>query len=317
MPAATIPLNPLRAIEIGLGTWQWGDQLLWRFGQGYGEADLREAFDVSRAAGVTLFDTAEVYGLGRSERYLGQFIRATQAQVRIATKFAPLPWRWTRGALTRALRGSLGRLGAPAVDLYQIHWPAPPVPVATWMDALADVQSMGLVRAVGVSNYNPARTRQAFAALQHHGVPLASNQVRYSLLDRRIEHTGLLALCQELDIRVIAYSPLAQGLLSGKYSPQTPPPGLRGRTAARLLARIEPLIAALSAIGAAHCVAGQPKTPAQVALNWCVCKGTLPIPGAKTAAQARQNAGAVDWRLTRAEVAQLDQLSDQVTAAAH
>ena len=91
MPAATIPLNPLRAIEIGLGTWQWGDQLLWRFGQGYGEADLREAFDVSRAAGVTLFDTAEVYGLGRSERYLGQFIRATHAQVRIATKFAPLP----------------------------------------------------------------------------------------------------------------------------------------------------------------------------------------------------------------------------------
>lgn len=303
--------NPLRKFELGLGTWQWGDQFMWNYGRGYGAADLRAAFDVSQAAGLTLFDTAEVYGLGRSERYLGQFLRAAPAPVFIATKFFPFPWRLGRGALARALRGSLARLDVPAVDLYQIHWPFPPVAIETWMDALADAAAAGLIRAAGVSNYDPAQTRRAYTALKQRGLPLVSNQVPFNLLDRRIEQSGLLALCQELDIRVIAYSPLAQGLLTGKYTPQTPPPGLRGWRYARRLARIEPLLQALREIGEAH----HGRTPAQVALNWCLCKGTLPIPGAKNARQAEQNAGARGWRLTRAEVARLDQLSDQVTQA--
>ncbi len=309
MPFPANGSNPLRQIEFGLGTWQWGDQFMWNYGRGYGEADVRAAFEASRTAGVTLFDTAEVYGLGRSEKFLGQFLRSAPTPVLVATKFFPFPWRWNKGALLRALRGSLERLGLPAVDLYQIHWPFPPVAIETWMDALADAAQAKLIRAAGVSNYNPAQTRRAYAALKQRGLPLASNQVPYSLLDRRIEHTGLLALCQELDIRVIAYSPLAQGLLTGKYTPQSPPPGLRGPRYARLLNRLEPLTQALREIGAAH----NGKTPAQVALNWCVCKGTLPIPGAKNARQAEQNAGAAGWRLTRAEVARLDQLSDEVT----
>jgi aryl-alcohol dehydrogenase-like predicted oxidoreductase len=310
MSPASNGLNPLRQIEFGLGTWQWGDRFMWNYGQGYGAADWRAAFDASLAAGVTLFDTAEVYGMGRSEKYLGQFLRTakTTAPV-VATKFFPFPWRLGQRALARALRGSLRRLGLPAVDIYQIHWPFPPVAIETWMEALADAVDARLIRAAGISNYNSAQTRQAYAALTQRGVRLASNQVPFSLLDRRIEHNGLLALCQELDIRVIAYSPLAQGLLGGTYTAENPPPGLRGWRYAQVLRRLEPLVQALREAGEAH----GGKTPAQVALNWCLCKGTLPIPGAKNAQQAEQNSGALGWRLTRTEVARLDQLSDQVT----
>lgn len=313
MSLKTDDANPLRQIELGLGTWQWGDRFFWNFGQSYAEADVRAAFDAGLGAGLTLFDTAEVYGLGRSEAYLGRFARASGAQVLVATKFFPFPWRMTKGALLRALRGSLQRLGLESVDLYQIHWPFPPAAIETWMEALADALEAGLVRAVGVSNYNPAQTRRAYAALKRRGLALASNQVPYSLLDRRIEQNGLLALCQELDIRVIAYSPLAQGILSGKYSPENPPPGVRGRRYARALRKVEPLVRALRAIGEAHPGPRGPRTPAQVALNWCVVKGTLPIPGAKNARQVEQNAGALGWRLTRAEVEELDQASEAVS----
>jgi aryl-alcohol dehydrogenase-like predicted oxidoreductase len=302
--------NPLAAFDLGLGTWQWGDQFVWGYGRGYAAAEVRAAFDAAQAAGITLFDTAEVYGLGRSEKFLGGFIRATSAPAFIATKFFPMPWRWDKGALRRALRGSLKRLGVARVDLYQIHWPFRPVPIETWMAALADAVEAGEAKAVGVSNYSPAQTRRAYAALKARGVPLASNQVSYSLLNREIERNGLLELCQALGIRVIAYSPLAMGLLSGKYSTQHPPPVGRHQRYGAVLERLPPLIAALTEIGAAH---GN-KTPAQTALNWCICKGTLPIPGAKNARQAEQNAGALGWRLTEAEIAELDRVSEAVTS---
>lgn len=299
--------HPVHTAEMGLGTWQWGDQLVWGYGQGYDARDLQDSFERSLQAGVTFMDTAEVYGLGQSERYLGRFLRASGQPVVVATKFMPLPWRLGKGAFRNALRGSLQRLGLNQVDLYQMHWPNPPVAIETWMTAMADAMEAGLVRAAGVSNYNTAQTTRAHAALQKRGLALASNQVPYSLLDRRYERNGLLTLCRQLGIRVIAYSPLAQGLLTGKYTPQTPPPGFRGQRWKAALSRVAPLVEALRALGEAH----GGKTPAQVALNWCICKGTLPIPGAKSARQAEQNAGALGWRLTAAEVAQLDALSDQ------
>jgi aryl-alcohol dehydrogenase-like predicted oxidoreductase len=307
-----IGLDVLRGIDIGLGTWQWGDRLFWGFGQGYSEPDLRAAFDISHSAGIQLFDTAEVYGLGRSERYLGQFLRSSGAPALVATKFFPMPWRWTRATLVAALRGSLRRLGGPAVDLYQIHWPLSPMPIETLMDGLADTVEAGLARAVGVSNFDVDQTRRAYATLKRRGVPLASNQVPYSLLNREVERDGLLAVCQELGVRVIAYSPLAQGLLTGKYGPDHAPPGVRRLRWAARLRRIDPLIGLLREIGAAHATDDGPRTPAQVAVNWCMCKGTLPIPGAKNERQARENAGAIGWRLTEEEVARLDRASDEV-----
>lgn len=297
--------NPLQSLEIGLGTWQWGDRFFWGFGNGYWEDDLRASFDATVAAGIRLFDTAEVYGQGRSEQYLGQFLRASGQRAFVATKFMPFPWRLGKGSLRSALNGSLRRLALSSIDLYQIHWPFPPMPIETWMDALADGVEAGLIRAAGVSNYNGRETLRAHEALKERGVPLASNQIPYNLLDRRIEKSGLLGLCRELGVRVIAYSPLAQGLLTGKYTPNNPPPGARRGRYRRVLPKLEPIIALLRRIGEEG-----GRTPAQVALNWCICKGTLPIPGAKNARQAEQNAGAVGWRLTEEEVEELDRVSD-------
>jgi aryl-alcohol dehydrogenase-like predicted oxidoreductase len=293
---------------MGLGTWAWGDRVIWGYGNGYTDADLRAAFEASLAAGVNFFDTAEAYGWGRSERLLGQFIRAAGRSVVVATKFVPYPWRLRRASLLRALRGSLDRLGMDQVDVYQIHLPLPPVSTEAWMDALADAVEAGLTRAVGVSNYNLTQMERAHAALTQRGVALASNQVEYSLLHRDPERNGVLTACHELGVTLIAYSPLAMGVLTGKYTPDNPMPGLRGRRFNRQrLARVEPLIELLREIGQAH----GGKTPAQVALNWTIYKGAVPIAGAKNARQAEQNSGALGWELTADEVAALDAASDQ------
>jgi len=299
----------LDKIQIGTGTWQWGDRWIWGYGGGYAAEEVRGAFDASLASGCNFFDTAEIYGSGRSEQLLGQFTRAAGRPVVIATKFFPYPWRWGKGRLRAALCHSLERLGVARVDLYQIHFPFPPVPIETWMDALADAVDAGLVGEVGVSNYNPRQLQRAYTALSRRGVRLSSNQVRYSLLDRTPERTGLAALCHELDIRLIAYSPLAQGVLSGKYRPDNLPPGSRGRRYNRAyLARVQPLLALLRERGEAH----GGKTPGQVALNWLIARGALPIPGAKNAQQAQENLGATGWTLTEAEVLAVEAASDAV-----
>jgi aryl-alcohol dehydrogenase-like predicted oxidoreductase len=300
--------SELRISPLGVGTWAWGDRLFWGYGRGgYTDTDLESAFQVSRAAGINFFDTAEVYGRGRSERLLGQFVRDAGDHVVVATKFFPYPWRWRRGCLLRALRGSLERLGLDQADLYQIHWPYPPVPIETWMAGLADAVEAGLVRAVGVSNYSPEQTRRAHAALSERGVPLVSNQVQYSLVHRQPEHNGLLDVCRELSVAVIGYSPLAMGVLTGKYTPENPPPGMRGRRyRGEYLTQVQPLIARLREIGQAR----GGVTPAQVALNWVMCKGAVPIPGAKNARQAEDNVGALGWCLSSEEVAALDAASE-------
>lgn len=159
--------------------------------------------------------------------------------------------------------------------------------------------------AVGVSNYGPSQLRRAHQVLTGEGVPLATNQVEFSLLTSRPESSGLVEVCRELDVTLIAYSPLAQGLLTGKYSAAEPPPGIRGLRWRRHLARLEPLVRRLTEIGADH----DGRTPAQVALNWLVCQGAVPIPGAKTAEQARHNAGGVGWSLSEDEVAELGRLT--------
>ena len=295
---------------LGIGAWQWGDRMMWGFGRDYGEAEVRLAFEASLAASVRFFDTAEIYGRGRSERFVGEFVRASSQPVVVATKYFPFPWRWRKRSLVEALRRSLDRLGLQQVDLYHIHWPFPPRSVAWWADSLADAVEAGLARAVGVSNFSVDQTRRAHDALARRGVPLASNQVEYSLLHRQPERNGLLGACRELNITLVAYSPLAKGLLTGKYTPLAPPPGLRRRRwHGERLARIQPLITRLRELGQAH----GGKTPAQVALNWLMRKGALPIPGVKNARQVQDNAGALGWSLTSDEVAMLDEVSDDVS----
>eukprot|EP00884_Botryococcus_braunii_P003909 jgi/Botrbrau1/13519/Bobra.0347s0006.2 len=183
-----------------------------------------------------MIDTAEAYGFGKSEELIARFRKATNSKPVIATKFAPLPWRFTSGSVVSALEESLKRLEQSSLDLYMIHWPGFPI-INNWatnafVEGLGQAQLRGLTRAVGVSNFSQRRVREASKLLADVGVPLASNQVQYSLLYRKPEKSGLLETCRELGVTLVAYSPLAQGLLTGKYNLTTRPEG-RGRLCSR------------------------------------------------------------------------------------
>ncbi len=293
----------LSQLEMGLGTWAWGKGVVWGFGKGYGDKDLRETFNASLEAGIRLIDTAEVYGDGESEVFVGRFLKERpEEKVYVATKFAPFPYRFRASVLLKALQSSLKRLGLPCVDLYQMHWPSPPRSIKAWMEPLAQAVKEGLAKEVGVSNFSRGQMLRAQEALASHGVALSSTQMQYSLVRRGNEFNGLLDECKKTGVRFIAYSPLGMGMLSGKYSPQNPPSGPRRLFYWGQLGRIQALVAKLREMGEAR----GGKTVNQVALNWVLCKGGLPIPGAKNAVQARENAGAMGWRLNEAEVAELD-----------
>jgi aryl-alcohol dehydrogenase-like predicted oxidoreductase len=298
----------LHAIEMGLGTWQWGDRVTWQYGNNYSESDVHRAFNVSIEEGIQFFDTAEIYGSGASERLLGKFIKEMDQPILIATKYFPYPWRLLSTSVPAALKNSLERIGVDSVDLYQIHWPTPLISVDRLMDGRWGCVKQGLTRTVGVSNFSQPRMLTAYSALARQNVPLASNQVHYSLLNRAVEKNGLLARCKELGIRLIAHSPLEQGLLTGKYNLDNRPPGTRARTPASLLSNMEPLIKLMTSIGQDR----GGKTNSQIALNWVICKGALPIPGAKNVEQAQENSGALGWKLTEEEVVRLDEVSDQI-----
>jgi aryl-alcohol dehydrogenase-like predicted oxidoreductase len=298
----------LHAIQLGVGAMPWGDRVVWQYGRSHDDQDVHEAFLTCLSEGITFIDTAEVYGAGRSERLVGQFAEEAGQPVLIATKFFPMPWRLSAKSVPAALRGSLARLRRESVDLYQIHWPTPLLSVEKMMEGLRACMEAGLSRTVGVSNFDQALMLRSYSALARYNIPLASNQVHYSLLNRAVEKNGLLARCVELGVRLIAYSPLEMGLLTGKYGPENPPPGNRSIRYVHILPRIAPLIKLMTEIGQDH----GGKRNAQVALNWLICKGAMPIPGAKNADQALQNAGALGWSLTDQEVTKLDAASDEV-----
>ncbi len=296
---------------IGVGTWAWGDRSTWGMG-GY-DADLtresiKGAWGASIDAGVTLFDTAEVYGRGESERILGALLTEDPERARsavIATKFMPSPWKLeVRGALMKALRASLSRLGVPAVDLYQLHGPVSLRSHSALAAALADAHQAGLVKAVGVSNYSVKETRSMAEALQRHDMRLATNQIEFSLLRRSPETGGLIAACQELGVLPLAYSPIGQGRLTGKYSASNPPPGKRNFSN-HPMEVVDGVVAELRRIGDKY----GGKVPSQVALNWVMAKGAVPIPGAKNRKQAEENAGALGWSIDEDDLARLDRVA--------
>ncbi|MHB8087918.1 MAG: aldo/keto reductase [Anaerolineaceae bacterium] len=307
---STSKTNILGGLELGIGTWAWGDRLVWGYGNQYSAKEVDETFHAAIDNGIRFFDTAEVYGQGKSEKFIGQLLPSVNEKVMIATKIMPYPWRLSKDALRKTLAASLKRLGLKKVDLYQMHWPMPPVSVESWMQQMSEVYEEGLISAIGVSNYNLELTKRSMDALQKKGIPLASNQVEYHLLERRIEKDGLVNFCNANDIKVIAYSPLAMGILSGKYTPENPPKGTRSAHYNRaLLEAIQPLIKLMKGIGLDH----EGKTASQVALNWVICKGALAIPGAKNITQVEQNAGAIGWHLTDEEVRKLDESSNAVS----
>jgi aryl-alcohol dehydrogenase-like predicted oxidoreductase len=296
---------------LGVGTWAWGDKSTWGMG-GYDssltEATILDAWQASIAAGVVLFDTAEVYGGGESERIIGRLLAqdpSVRDRVVIASKFMPSPWKLAvTSALTSAAEASRDRLGVASIDLYQIHGPVSLRSHEALAEGLAEAHRQGLVKAVGVSNYSVKETRSIDAALRKRGLRLASNQIEFSLLRTMPEKSGLLACLRELGVVPLAYSPIGQGRLTGKYSAANPPPKSRNFSNHPMV-QVDKIVAELHRIGAAN---GE-RTPSQVALAWLIAKSAVPIPGAKNRQQAEENAGALGWRMSEEDIGALDSIA--------
>ncbi|MGH9007044.1 MAG: aldo/keto reductase [Acidimicrobiales bacterium] len=292
----------VRVSAVGLGTWQFGSRE-WGYGASYASGTAPEILGRSLELGVNLVDTAEIYAFGRSERIVGEALAGRRDQAFVATKLFPiLPFD---PVVTRRAKLSAGRLGVEQIDLYQVHWPNPVFPIGVTMAPLARLQRDGLIRHVGVSNFQLGQWKRADEAL---GGPVLSNQVRYNLADRRIERE-VLPWAEQHDRLVIAYSPLQQGLLSGRYGVDDVPKGMRANTPDFLpenLRRIEPLLAVLRRVAEVH-----DATPTQVALAWLLRRpNVVVIPGASSVTQAESNAQATDLDLSDDEDAELTTASD-------
>jgi aryl-alcohol dehydrogenase-like predicted oxidoreductase len=298
-----VEVGGVKVSAVGLGTWQFGSRE-WGYGTDYAE---REAVEITRRAldlGINLIDTAEIYAFGRSERIVGRAIAGRRGDAFVATKVFPVAA--VSAVVQQRARSSARRLGVEAIDLYQVHWPNPAIPISSTMRGMAALQRSGLVHQVGVSNFSLHQWQQAQAAL---GGPVLSNQVQYSLAARGPDRE-LVGWAQANDRLIIAYSPLGQGLLSGKYDATNPPGGVRaGNTlfAPENLERAEELLTALKEIAAHHGA-----SPAQVALAWLIGRPNVAvIPGAASVAQLEANAAAADLELSAEDNRRLTDASDR------
>jgi aryl-alcohol dehydrogenase-like predicted oxidoreductase len=293
----------LRVSAIGLGCWQFGSRD-WGYGKEYGETTAVDLVHTALDLGVNLIDTAEVYARGASEAIVGRALEGRRDEAFVATKVLPV-WP-TASRVEEHGRLSAFRLGVATIDLYQVHWPNPVVPLRSTMAGMRRLQDDGVIGAVGVSNFSADR----WASAEHElGSPVATNQVHFSLLQRKPDR-GNVEHAQTRDRIVIAYSPLEQGVLGGRYDAQHLPPGPARRNnplcLAENLERAMPVIEALRRIAAAH-----DATPAQVALAWLIAKpNVVAIPGASSLEQLRDNVAAADLDLTDDELAELTAVSD-------
>lgn len=308
----TLGRSNLKVPRMGVGAMTWGDAkglarlhpAKTAYGGAHGFEEEQRALELSLEAGVNLFDTAAMYSGGAAELRLGEVARGKD--VIIATKF-PGSFSFKEEDLPKQLDASLARLGRNSIDLYQHHFPNARISIPKLMNQIADAVEAGKVKTVGVSNYSAGQMREAHAALAKRRIPLASNQVEYSLLHRQPETNGVLDACRELGITLIAYSPLAGGRLTGKYSAQNRAGGFFRRIlpqyGRKAMDALQPVVALLRQIGERYS-----KTPSQVALRWLIENPiVLPIPGAKNGKQALDNAGALTFSLTVEEVESLNQ----------
>jgi aryl-alcohol dehydrogenase-like predicted oxidoreductase len=300
-----LEINGERIPRIGLGTWQFGSRE-WGYGETYATADARRIVERALELGIDFFDTAEAYGNGRSEEILGAALAGRRAF--LATKFLPmLPAPRTvyqHGIASR------NRLDADRIDLYQLHWPPPHAPAAFTMTGMRRLAQEQVARLIGVSNHSLEAWQNADRVF---GGPTFSNQVHFSLV-RPEARQRLVPFARDNDRLVIAYSPLAQGYLSGRYDPDHRPTGMRAVNPVNPLShppnlvRAMPLIEALGEIGHKH-----DATTSQVALAWVISHpNTMAIPGARTVGQLEQNAAAVDLELDADDLARLEHLLGEI-----
>jgi aryl-alcohol dehydrogenase-like predicted oxidoreductase len=293
--------SDLEVTSVGIGAWAWGDRKFWGFGQGYDRNDLGEVWHRALELGVDWFDTAEVYGDGASESIIGELLRGTDDAPLIATKI--LPDKKDARQVRKAAEGSMRRLGVEAIDLYQVHWPPERMTIGELVREMESLVDDGLVRHIGVSNFSVAEVEEAQGSLR--GARIVSNQVHYSLLHREPEEEGLVEHHRRNGISIIAYSPLEQGILTGKFTPDSRPGGFRAskpRFQAENLGRVRPLLDTLGEVGRAH-----GRTMGQAAMAWLLKDpDVVVIPGAKNHAQLEDDVGCADWRLTGKEIDRIE-----------
>ena len=304
----------LEVSPIGVGVMQFaggGGMFRFMFAKlSQEEKDL--IVKIAIEGGINWFDTAEYYGWGRSERTLRKALENNAIRdedVHIATKWWPAPR--TAKNITHSIKNRLKNLEGYTVSLHQVHWPWSFSPPEAEMNAMADLVDQRKIEAIGVSNFSANYTYRSHAALQRRGLGLASNQVHFNLIHRKIETNGILDAAKDLGVTIIAYSPLASGLLSGKFHKQPEilrrTPIARRANLTRQIKKVQPLIEAMDEIAQRHGV-----TISQVALNWTVNfhgDTVVAIPGASRPEHAKEFAGVMSFRLTDAEMNRLDELS--------
>jgi len=336
-----VSAGPIDISSMGCGTWSWGNRLLFDYDTSMDE-EIYESYRAVRNAGISVFDTADSYGTldlnGRAEILLGQFERrflkekeeeksqdnnggnflfgtgggtsACVAPQQVATKIAPYPWRITRGSMVSAARESLKRLEQDKLAIVQTHWSTSkyqPFQEGALWEGLADIYDEGLCEAVGVSNYGPKQLQKVSARMKERNVPLATAQIQYSLMTYK-DCKDMNPVCEEEGVRLISYSPLCLGLLTGKYDlDNLPKSSARKQLFRELLPGAQGLLNTLEVIAK-----DVDKTQSQVAINWAICKGTVPIPGVRTLEMAEENLGATGWSLSAGALDELDRAAANV-----
>ncbi|MDO5536762.1 MAG: aldo/keto reductase [Desulfovibrionaceae bacterium] len=299
--------------RVALGAWSWGagmaggDQV---FGNHLDVEELRPVFAAAQQAGLNLWDTAAVYGMGSSERILGSFVREPgRESVVLSTKFTPQIAADSPDAMRQMLDGSCERLNAEVIDLYWIH---NPMDVERWTPMLVPLAKAGRIRAIGVSNHNLAELMRAEEILGAEGLKVSAVQNHYSLLHRSSERAGILDYCHEKGITFFSYMVLEQGALSGSYDTAHPFPegSARAATYNASLPELEELVNEMRATGAAHAA-----TPAQIATAWAMAKGTLPIIGVTKVKHVEDAAKAAQIVLSEDEVGRLEELAGRTKIA--
>ncbi|WP_310832934.1 aldo/keto reductase [Paenibacillus pedocola] len=312
--------SDLEVSPLGLGCWQFsrGSGIVGKYWSNLEDADILEIVRASLEGGMNWVDTAEIYGGGKSEQALAYVLDqlkregSIHATPLIATKWWPM-FR-TAGSITSTIDERIRCLGGRNIDLYQIHQPFSLSSIASEMKAMAGLVKAGKIRYVGVSNYSAKQMTEAHHLLQQYGLSLVSNQVKYNLLHRNIDRNGTMAAAKELGISIIAYSPLQQGILTGRF--HNDPAQIRAVSRLRRmqsgldeksLARSKPLIDLLAVFAEKYGV-----TPGQIALNWLIYyhgDTVVAIPGASKVRHARENIGAMSFRLDKQELEQLNEAS--------
>lgn len=297
-----VELGGRRASVVGLGCWQFGADE-WGWGKDFGATEANDMVNRALDLGINFFDTAEIYGDGRSEEILGAAVGRRRDEAFVATKVSPL--HGTRRGVVEACARSLSRLGMEAVDLYQLHWPNRFIPLSWTMRGMRDILESGQALNAGVSNFSLRLWQRAERELRR---PVVANQVQMNLLDRSATRE-MAAYADHHDRVLIAYSPLAQGAVGGRYDKDNLPGDFRSDRSLFSRAtfeRLAPLIEELRSIARA-----KGATPSQVALAWLLhIPGVIVIPGARTVGQIEENAAAADVELSQDEWKRLEWLAE-------